>query len=411
LTEGDREAGGGTMAIKEIRIHKLFGLYDHVIPMYPPGIAVLYGENGVGKTVSMQLILGMLGKAGREALEEIEFERIEIEFEQGVLKVSPKDGFSFENEAGIKNWPLRQEEPGPRTIAKILERARNPKLPFAPIPEDLPQYLSELSASILPTERLEKNNLENFSLTKRAVSTCALDMTEAIAHIQAQYTLKAKELDRTFASRVLKKDQGATDTRPEVLTDLIHKNEATLSRLTNIGALTALEDSVPEVLKPSDLALLSEDERRVLAISALDIEQKLSVFNEFGQKLERFLQIINSRFRRKRLSVNGTEGLFVQDTLNRQVPLEALSSGEQHELVLFFDLLFRKKPGALVMIDEPELSLHVAWEEHFLDDILDVIRITGIQVIIATHSPDIISSHWDLTVELKGPQEQHQAAK
>ena len=37
--------------------------------------------------------------------------------------------------------------------------------------------------------------------------------------------------------------------------------------------------------------------------------------------------------------------------------LVRLSSGEQHELVLAYDLLFKVKEKSLVLIDEPELSL------------------------------------------------------
>ena len=80
-----------------------------------------------------------------------------------------------------------------------------------------------------------------------------------------------------------------------------------------------------------------------------------------------------------------------------------LSSGEQHELVLFYELLFKVAPGSLVLIDEPEISLHVVWQEHFLKDVQDVTRLSDIDVIVATHSPDVIDGHRDLLVELEGP--------
>src|SRR5690349_22975449 len=48
----------------------------------------------------------------------------------------------------------------------------------------------------------------------------------------------------------------------------------------------------------------------------------------------------------------------------RPIDVEALSSGEQHELVLLFDLIFRVEKNTLVLIDEPELSLHPRSEEH-----------------------------------------------
>jgi predicted ATP-binding protein involved in virulence len=77
-----------------------------------------------------------------------------------------------------------------------------------------------------------------------------------------------------------------------------------------------------------------------------------------------------------------------------------LSSGEQHELVMIYDLLFRVPDNALILIDEPELSLHVAWQKKFIPDLQEIQKLRSIQVIIATHSPQIINDRWDLAVEL-----------
>ena len=79
-----------------------------------------------------------------------------------------------------------------------------------------------------------------------------------------------------------------------------------------------------------------------------------------------------------------------------------LSSGEQHELVLLYELLFKVKSNSLVLIDEPELSLHVGWQSQFLKDLQDIIKVANLDILMATHSPDIIQDRWDLTVELKG---------
>jgi predicted ATP-binding protein involved in virulence len=82
-----------------------------------------------------------------------------------------------------------------------------------------------------------------------------------------------------------------------------------------------------------------------------------------------------------------------------QIELEKLSSGEQHLLVLFGQLLFCDD-GGLVLVDEPELSLHLAWQERFLEYLAAAQRLAGFTAILATHSPGIIDDRWDLTVEL-----------
>lgn len=85
------------------------------------------------------------------------------------------------------------------------------------------------------------------------------------------------------------------------------------------------------------------------------------------------------------------------------LPPEKLSSGEQHELVLLYELLFKVESGSLILIDEPELSLHVGWQLEFLRDLQEVSRLAGLDVLVATHSPQIINDRWDLTVQLEGP--------
>jgi predicted ATPase len=62
--------------------------------------------------------------------------------------------------------------------------------------------------------------------------------------------------------------------------------------------------------------------------------------------------------------------------------------------------LFRIEANSLVMIDEPELSLHVNWQERFLSDLKSVIEIANFDALIATHSPYIINGRNELVVSL-----------
>ena len=70
---------------------------------------------------------------------------------------------------------------------------------------------------------------------------------------------------------------------------------------------------------------------------------------------------------------------------------------------LLFELLFETKPNSLILVDEPELSLHVAWQREMLKDLQDMADLSDFRAILATHSPQIIGERWDLTIELKGP--------
>jgi len=103
------------------------------------------------------------------------------------------------------------------------------------------------------------------------------------------------------------------------------------------------------------------------------------------------------------MSIDKDKGFVFQALDKSDIPADELSSGEQHELVLFYELLFKVKENTLILIDEPELSLHVAWQLQLLKDLQEVSTLTHFDALIATHSPEIIDDRWDLTIELKGP--------
>jgi predicted ATPase len=63
-----------------------------------------------------------------------------------------------------------------------------------------------------------------------------------------------------------------------------------------------------------------------------------------------------------------------------------LSSGEQQILILFSYIAFNSQDGKVFIIDEPELSLHIKWQEDFLEK-LERITPKATQLILATHSP------------------------
>jgi predicted ATPase len=70
-----------------------------------------------------------------------------------------------------------------------------------------------------------------------------------------------------------------------------------------------------------------------------------------------------------------------------QLELKMLSSGEKQIVSLFSHMYLSGEHNFFVVIDEPELSLSVPWQQRFLPDIIETGRCTGI--IAVTHSPFI----------------------
>ena len=137
----------------------------------------------------------------------------------------------------------------------------------------------------------------------------------------------------------------------------------------------------------------------VMTLYVQDTEAKLEALEDLRNRTTVFFDIINKKFRHKQLRLDREEGFVVEGDVG-PLPLSALSSGEQHEIVLHYDLLYRLRPNTAVLIDEPELSLHVAWQQRFLIDLIRIAELSRFDALIATHSPYIVDDRTDLTIEL-----------
>lgn len=77
---------------------------------------------------------------------------------------------------------------------------------------------------------------------------------------------------------------------------------------------------------------------------------------------------------------------------NSVVPFDHLSTGEQQLLLLTARLVQYARPGVVFLIDEPETSLHVAWQRALPWVFQSISRDFNCQMVIATHSPILIST-------------------
>jgi predicted ATP-binding protein involved in virulence len=157
--------------------------------------------------------------------------------------------------------------------------------------------------------------------------------------------------------------------------------------------------------KREDLGVVKE----VLMLYVEDSFKKIEIFDELSQKIKLFLDIINKRFKHKQLFINKESGFLLKSTKIKDengefknISVTKLSSGEQNELVLFYLLLFQTEKNSMILIDEPEVSLHISWQNNFINDLKQIRELNNLEVIIATHSPDIINGNWDLTERLVG---------
>ena len=106
------------------------------------------------------------------------------------------------------------------------------------------------------------------------------------------------------------------------------------------------------------------------------------------------------KFANKTLTFSPDYGLRVVANNGEFIDVALLSSGEQHEIVMLYNLIFEVGDSSILLVDEPENSLHVAWQRMVVPDLERLAEVKKLQLIIATHSPSIVSEKPDAATDL-----------
>lgn len=90
--------------------------------------------------------------------------------------------------------------------------------------------------------------------------------------------------------------------------------------------------------------------------------------------------------------IQNEEKVVFKNQMGEVFQVESLSTGEKTLLTKVLNLYFKDVKNQIILIDEPELSLHPAWQNRVLKLYENFAKENNCQIIIATHSPHIIGS-------------------
>ncbi len=444
--------GSVIMFLNKVKLNGLFGIFNHEINLNNEGISIVIGENGVGKTYLLEAINSLFNlKLG--FFTNFDFKDMVCEFDDDVKWVVKKieeeerafvsiceysqtKRINFQKMPLVKNLSALEVRKQASQIAlnvptlerlgttSYLDRSNNRVLTATDVANEYSdmlifdennEYNREIESWILErithnkTRLIETQRIYTFVNNEgvgysETIMRYALDLSLSISSIENKYSHESSKLDESFPYRLINKirkerknDENNTS-KLESLSEALLELDERRSQLKKIGLLTN-EDS--KKIQKGDIGLAQE----AIELYIEDSNEKFDVYKELQTKISLFLKIINKRFSHKKLQIDKEKGfifkqLFDSGIDEHEIPVRRLSSGEKNELILFYDLLFKSDDVKLVLIDEPEISLHVSWQSLFIKDIQDIHDLNGINVLIATHSPDIIGGNWHLTNEL-----------
>lgn len=439
------------MKITRVTVKGLFGIFDHDIPLTKEsGITIIIGENGLGKTVILESINAFFG-GNFIFFTTLKFEKFIFHFDTHecwhLTKNTTSGGIALSVAKDNTEKPLpklkydrifHQTADARETRRFERERARRYEYEFKNMlldstREDVHRYMIEremmdrlifernhereklsppkwfvdgiasTNVSLIETQRIISPKESGGESYVSTVKNCSGELKEFISKAIKDSSDISSGLDSTYPSRLISKLRERTEYTYDELNKALSVLDDKRKNLSSAGLVVDAQDSVLPRIEESQDNLIT-----LLKLYIDDSYDKLKPYDGLSQKITLLRSIINKRFKHKKLEISKDEGFVFRSTVIKEgdgfakILPSKLSSGEQHELVLFYKLIFKSSVDDLILIDEPELSLHISWQNKFIADLKEVAALNEFSAVIATHSPDIISENWDLKIELIG---------
>jgi ABC-type lipoprotein export system ATPase subunit len=350
-------------------IHGLVGRHDIVVQNLQRDLNVFYGLNGSGKTTLLRILDSAMSCDARRIRSAI--------FRHARAWVhSPESRQTFEltiTRPSVPDanfaWSVSPERmPGRGWAHRFLPTSRLVVIGERGGPYDMPFEMRFRPETGGPEDREELLDKAFEAFLDRR---WALYNSEILSRVKAvQEEGLARILEEVLVGRDSKK-------RPRPVPD----HEAAYNRVAsflkrqrskaNVGSSSAFRHR------------LSDDPLLQNVVGHIDnIEAQIDV----AQNPVKQLQILIGRLFSGGKSVNfGATELAVNVGGDLRIGVGRLSSGEKHLVQILLEGLI--VGGNCLMIDEPEISMHIDWQRELLGDLY--LLNPNAQVIVATHSPEI----------------------
>ena len=428
--------------IESFKITKLWG-YRDIDLRFNNDVNILIGPNASGKTTILNLLHSILS-ANLRSVSDVNFNQaviklrsfkgrsertIKVDAANGIFSVGQK---KFEiDRIAIANRKLPESqapfEKGSYISGAVLRNVFIHTFSEKMVIEELYDELTALVPIVwLPVSRRlpVTEGEEERSTRAGSVESVDLRLDELLGELSdyhsglnAQLSKRYKEFEHQVLSVMLyNKEHDQIKSIPPSLPTETEKTQ--LLRAFKAAELlnkqmqrridehfAAAEEALKRIHKSEDIGFDLED------FLVLPLIGRTKAMVEYAGELEKdrerifapvrlYEETVSSFLNEKSVKVDEGGKLKIESSSPSELNPRLLSSGEKQILILLTQALLTVDEPIVYIADEPELSLHVLWQEKLLESL---VSLSGqIQVIVATHSPDIVGKFRDKVIKLGG---------
>ena len=436
--------------IKHIKAEGVLGRFD-IDQEFQEGVNVLFGKNGTGKTTLLHILANLLnGDYKRFAYTEFKTIRVQLNDETNIVvskeksEKGEKDSYinvtvnddCVAKDLSIREILKRDQDREERIVVSTTYREKMVRqlqdddeiksiLPVAYFPAFRTMIEAWASAESRPRHPKEIQILStNFarelfgSFVPSVNYPSPIEIERELSEEIDEAVVKVARADREYFGELLPSifqilsknslsteytisEEGDSDVILEEIKSLVRKLED--YPLKAAPAITQLRSSVSSFQVDEETKRIAE---QVLNIYRKALREVLSVQENSFKSIETYLNSINSFLEGKSIEISLTEprlrrgsslGIKFEAGTPKTIPgiRRALSSGERQIVTLIYAATHMSKQQ-IVLIDEPEISLHVDWQRHLLQKMSE--QLGERQIIVCTHSPVIGADYEDRVV-------------
>lgn len=379
--------------ITEFTIAGLAGRTKEYHKKLDPQVNVFFGLNGSGKT-SLLKILDSAMSGDASSLANVPFRSAEV----NVYSVTYDHTYTYT----VTKKTVREPPPALAEHAESVRRHEAPlrlaverATPSTPMPDwtvapTPPRDARGWSHRYLPTSRLYMG-LQSFirsSYRESVISEDQLDQlfAESLQTLWQNYS----------AALVTDINRAQQDGLARILKAVLAGKKPTRRARKAIDIRTAYQRMSDFLTRQGSRDIIgplrrfetqyNDNPQLQNVVSDIDLtEQKIAEITAPRTRLE---SLIHGMFSGNKTVLFKDMSIEVETKDKQNIGVARLSSGEKHALMLFIEAA--RSERAALLVDEPELSMHIDWQR----DLVPTMHLLSptTQLILATHSPDIMAN-------------------